>query len=58
MIEVGKDAVFTVLDESVFCRPYLQNGASCEVLEVNPNTALVQFNGQEDTDIVSLSFLR
>ncbi len=58
MIEVGKDATFTVPDESVFCRSYLRNGAGCKVLEVNPNMALVQFDGQEDTDIISLSFLR
>ncbi len=57
MIEVGKDATFTVSEGKRFCRPYLQNGARCEVLKVNPNTAIVQFEGQEDTDIVSLSFL-
>ncbi len=58
MIEVGKGATFTVTDGKEFCRPYLQNGAECEVLEIHPNTATVRFNGQEDTDIVSLSFLR
>jgi|GEM_PF-3273163 len=58
MIEAGKDAIFTVMDESVFCRPYLRNGARCKIMEINPNTAIVQFDGQEDTDIVSLSFLR
>ncbi len=58
MIEVGKEVVFTVPDGKEFCRSYLQNGARCVIVEVNPNTAIVQFKGQEDTDIVSLSFLR
>lgn len=58
MIEVGKRAIFTVPEGSEFCKPYLQNGVGCEVLEIWSNTAIVQFDGQKDTDIVSLSFLR
>ena len=58
MAIVGKWAVFNAQNRSNFCRPYIKNGAICEVLEIKPNTAIVRFDGQKDTDIVSLAYLK
>ncbi len=43
---------------SNFCRAYIQNGACCTVLSVHPNTATVRFDGVDETDIVSLAYLK
>ncbi len=58
MAIVGKKTVFYAQNRSNFCRPYIKNGAICKVLEIKPNTAIVRFDGQKDTDIVSLAYLK
>ena len=58
MLSVGKIVKFNVGDRTDFCRPYLIDGADCEILVILPNTAIVQFIGQSETDIVSLVYLK
>ncbi len=58
MLIVGKIVKFNAGSRVDFCRPYLVNGADCEILVILPNTAIVQFIGQSETDIVSLVYLR
>ena len=58
MCIVGKTATFNAFPRMDFCRKHLVNGAKCVVLEINPNTAIVRFVGVEDTDIVSLAYLK
>ncbi len=58
MLKVGELAIFKANHQDSFCRDYIQNGATCKVLEIHPNTATVRFTGQDDTDLVSLAFLR
>ena len=48
---------FNAGDRTDFCKPYLVNGAECEILKILPNTAIVQFVGQIETDIISLAYL-
>ncbi len=58
MLIVGKTAVFNAAPRVDFCRPHIQNQAKCEIVKVNPNTATVRFEGQEQTDIVALAYLK
>jgi len=58
MITVGETRKFNAGRRVGFCRPYLVNGAKCVVLKMNPNTAIVRFDEQDDTDIVSLAYLK
>lgn len=58
MLTVGKIARFNAGRRTDFCRSYLVNGAKCKVLEIKPNTAIVRFDGQNDTDIVSKVYLK
>lgn len=58
MLTVGKTVKFNAGCRADFCRPYLVNDAECVVLKINPNTAIVRFIGQNETDIVSLVYLR
>ena len=58
MITVGETRKFNAGRRVGLCRPYLVNGADCKVLKVNPNTATVHFVGADDTDIVSLAYLK
>ena len=58
MLIVGKIVKFNAGNRTDFCRPYLVNGADCKILVILPNTAIVQFAGQSETDIVSLVYLK
>ena len=58
MCTVGKTATFNAFPRVDFCREHLVNGAKCVVLKVNPNTAIVRFDGVDETDIVSLAYLK
>ncbi len=58
MLAIGKTVVFDAEPRTDFCRPYIQNKAKCKVVKINPNTATVRFEGQENTDIVYLGYLR
>ena len=58
MLTIGQNAVFNASPRTDFCCPYIQNKAKCEILEINPNTAIVRFDGQEQTDIVYLGYLK
>ena len=57
MLIVGKIVKFNAGNRTDFCRPYLVNGADCEILVILPNTAIVRFVGQSETDIISLVYL-
>ena len=58
MLVVGKTVVFNAAPRIDFCRPYIQNKAKCKIVKINPNTATVKFEGQEQTDIVALAYLK
>ena len=58
MLAIGQNVVFNAAPRTEFCRPYLLNKAKCEILEIHPNTATVRFEGQKETDIVSLGYLK
>lgn len=58
MLTVGKKMRFNAGRRTGFCRSYLVNGAECTVVKVNVNTTTVLFDGQADTDIVSLTYLK
>ncbi len=58
MITVGETRKFVAYPRTNFCRDHLRHRASCVVLKVNSNTATVRFDGADDTDIVSLTYLK
>ncbi len=58
MLTTGKIVKFDAGNRTDFCRPYIINGADCKILVILPNTAIVRFIGQTETDIVSLVYLR
>ncbi len=58
MCTVGKTVIFNAFPRVDFCRKYLVNGAKCVVLKIVPNTAIVRFDEVDDTDIVSLVYLK
>ncbi len=55
---IGQKVTFNALPRKEFCKKHIQNGAMCEVVANWPNTVIVRFAGQKDTDIVSPVYLK
>ena len=56
-LKVGQEVLFNASPRTEFCKGHIKNGAKCKVIAVLPNTVIVRFNGQEETDIVAPAYI-